>query len=346
MVHMVDTMLEEKSDVLDTKKVKIRSDLVSAEEIEQIMKGSELVRITKNEIEDLFEIGKLRLKLALSTVPIKNSLTVMKFAFGIALSSLFLVPSLFAESVIGSLMIGFGVGFGSVGVIVFFASLMMIFDANNKKEMAEKIPLFVTSLILGAASFMFFWLAPHVSSRDDIGIAGSTLSTFGSAGLLFCTYLYFSEVVKYSLTCLTLKDERLSGWNIPRDRTEKNLLRYFTVKFPNAPKGVLCNLAYHFSNGYFDNVHYYTIGFDKDAVSKKQARILAADPAITVEKNGIEYFVGAWDIQTDISEIKKQIEVEDKKKPEMSIRERLKDSEFKKLLKEMKKQTNLKQTIN
>lgn len=343
---MVDTMLEEKSDVLDTKKVKIRSDLVSAEEIEQIMKGSELVRITKNEIEDLFEIGKLRLKLALSTVPIKNSLTVMKSAIGIALSSLLLIPSLFAESVIGSLMIGFGVGFGSVGVIVFFASLMMIFDANNKKEMAERIPLFVTSLILGAATFMFFWLAPHVSSRDDIGFAGSVFSTFGSSGLLFCTYMYFSEVFKYSLTCLTLKDERLSGWNIPKDRTEINLLKYFTEKFPNAPKGVLCNLAYHFSNGYFDNVHYYTIGFDKDAVSKKQARILAADPAITVEKNGIEYFVGAWDIQTDISEIKKQIEVEDKKKPEMSIRERLKDSEFKKLLKEMKKQTNLKQKLN
>lgn len=58
---MVDTMLEEKSEVLDTKKVKIRSDLVSAEEIEQIMKGSELVQITKNEIADLFEMGKLRL---------------------------------------------------------------------------------------------------------------------------------------------------------------------------------------------------------------------------------------------------------------------------------------------
>ena len=224
---MVDTMLEEKNEVLDTKKVKIRSDLVSAEEIEQIMKGSELVRITKNEIEDLFEIGKLRLKLALSTVPIKNSLTVMKVALGVILSSLLLIPSLFAESVIGSLMIGFGVGFGCVGVIVFFASLMMIFDANNKKEMAERIPLFVTSLILGAASFMFFWLAPHVSSRDDIGIFGSVLSASGSAGLLFCTYLCFSEVIKYSKECLSLKDERLSGWNIPRDRTESNLLKYF-----------------------------------------------------------------------------------------------------------------------
>lgn len=343
---MVDTLLEEKKEVLDTKKVKIRSDLVSAEEIEQIMKGSELVQITKKEIADLFEMGKLRLKLALSTVPIKNSLAVLKAAMGVALSSLFMIPSLFAPSVIGSLMIGFGIGFCGIGGLLFLYSAVEIFQANNKKEMVERLPLLVTSLILGASSFLFLWLAPHVSSHDDMGFIGSVFSIFASVGVSFCAYVYFSEVVKYSKECLTLKDERLSGWNIPKDRTESNLLRYFTVKFPNAPKGVLCNLAYHFSNGYFDNVHYYTIGFDKDAVSKKQARILAADPAITVEKSGIEYFVGAWDIQNDISEIKKQIEVEDKKKPEMSIRERLKDSEFKKLLKEMKKQTNLKQKLN
>jgi len=48
----------------------------------------------------------------------------------------------------------------------------------------------------------------------------------------------------------------------------------------------------------------------------------------------------------EIKKFAKEIEVEDKKKPEMSIRERLKDSEFKKLLKEMKKQTNLKQKLN
>ena len=342
---MVDTMLEEKSEVLDTKKVKIRSDLVSAEEIEQIMKGSELVQITKNEIADLFEIGKLRLKLALSTVPIKNSLPAMKSAIGIALSCLLLIPSLFASNVIGTLMEGFGLGLGVTGVFAFIFGLIRIFGSDNKEEMGGGVLLSAFSFLLGVFSFLLVGFAPEATHTPKDIVRGSFV-IFSCFGLMVGAFNYLSEVIKYSEECLTLKDEKLSGWNIPRDRTESNLLKYFTEKFPNAPKGVLCNLAYHCSQGFFDTVHYYTIGFDKDAVSKKQARILAADPAITVEKSGIEYFVGAWDILDDISEIKKQIEVEDKKKPELSIRERLKDSEFKKLLKEMKKQTNLKQKLN
>ena len=168
MVHMVDTMLEEKSDVLDTKKVKIRSDLVSAEEIEQIMKGSELVRITKNEIEDLFEIGKLRLKLALSTVPIKNSLPAMKFAIGIALSCLLLIPSLFASSVIGSLMSGFGIGAGLLGVLTFVLSIFSMFGSEDKEEMVNAVPVFLFALFLGAISFTLLRLCPLLDKHADV----------------------------------------------------------------------------------------------------------------------------------------------------------------------------------
>lgn len=332
---------------------------VSAEEIRKIMLGEDLIKVSKSDIETLFNMNGLKRKIAFSVAPILNSVDIAKktmlalLAVGVQVLMLATLPVnvLVAEYVfLGSMALMY--------LIVGIGVLAEESDFDDEVPFDVKTPIgsFLSIGMCGAilvGSITAIILGPDVAkvspSADLLAVLHGAM-LLGNLILLRSLYRSFREFADDAID-LTYDQTRLYETSYYSGKTEfyKNKQLEETVanfiRFNNIPQSVGYNLMNHAETGKYTAIEFVhpVLDTQKYDANQKIKRAIARDPAVLLVRHNERYMVGAWDIQGDQEAIMEKLKERNDAqiKAVGDVASRISKKAKNALLRAMKEKTNL-----
>ena len=338
---------------------------VSKSEIDDIMNGGELLRVTKEDLENLFGIASMRKKMAFSLAPIVNDSGIGLF-FGWAVLATMVAAGFLFYAEFGKTLLAI------LGMVTILASsigglVAFVAASGMKKGYSALGMVFLGFAGIATACGVGYGLSElhqsQISDGSNFGIFASCVSiVMGVVGGI-CFWKYVSRVGEYAKQSLTLSfsmhefrnryydtEDAIMKASTSYEQMYAYLKSNFSQRYSDVPDSVWMNLANQIHIQHPSNVGgfaYVSPKFDPDALkNEERRRKLAADPAIVLVKGNEMFLIGAWDIAGDAEKIAKAVSTSVKSSVDnvkRDIRERLSNNEVQRLLKAMKAKTN--QTI-
>ena len=327
----------------------IKIGTVSSSEIDTIMNGGELLRVSDEDIENIFDLSSSQNSVAFSLAPILNdndSASAASVAFvgaiicGItAYFTTFNMAGLYAAiATVCSLAILGGLCLFTMGVA-------------EAKEPTDKLLSTVigTALMAGCSAIMYAIRAESWENPLMILFPLLCIAEFCIIGFLaVCNFEFAKKSITLNKDAINLskngyRNDRFYESSLPTDY--EKLCNSIELKLSqyNIPKSIIYTMANQFLMDFkwSATIQYIKPVYDKHVNRKEQER-LAKDPAIIMSKNDQQYLVGAWDVDMDIIELNKHIKQETKAdlKEAIDTRSKLTKKQFNSLVSAMRKKTN------
>ena len=329
----------------------IKIGTVSSSEIETIMNGGELLRVSDNDIENIFDLSSSQNSVAFSLAPILNdndSASAASVAF------------------VGSIVcaiIAYFTTFNMAGLYATIATVCSIailgglfafgFGVAEAKEPKEKLiaTIIGTALMGGCSAIMY---AIRAESWDNPLMMFCSLLCIGElcaiGFLVACNFDFAQKSVTLNKDKINLSksgyrssDYKFNESGLPTDYEKLCEAIESKLKHYNIPKSIIYTMANQFlmDSKWSTTIQYIKPVYDKH-VSRKEQERLAKDPAIIMSKNDQQYLVGAWDVDMDITELNKHIKEETRAdiKQAIDTRSKLTKRQFNSLVSAMRKKTN------
>lgn len=333
---------------------------VSAEEIRKIILGEDLIKVSKSDVETLFNINGLKRKIAFSIAPILNSISIAKISMstmlsiGIQVLMLATLPvnSLIATYVfLGSLAFMYGIIGG--GVIAGDSDFDDEVPFDTDTPIGSMLSIGMCAVI-SVGSIVAIVLGPEIAKTGPLGDILAVvhgLLFLGNLLLLRCWYRASHEFaddaveLKYDSTRLYTSNYHHNDVKYTTEQI-KNTVSDF-IQIHGIPKSVGYNLMNHAETGKYTSIEFVHPVLDtrKYDANQKLKREIARDPAVLLVRNDERYMVGAWDIQGDQEAIMEKLKAsnDEKIKAVGDVASRISMKAKTALLKAMKEKTNMAQ---
>lgn len=335
---------------------------VSAEEIRKIMLGEDLIKVSKSDVETLFNMKGLKRKIAFSVAPILNSVEIAKITM-ITLLTVAVQVLMFVTLPVNHLVAGY-VFLGALAAMYLIIGGGIVVDESdfeNEVPFDIKTPIgsFLSIGMCGAivvGSIITIILGPEVSkvsaTADLLAVLHGAM-LLGNLILLRSLYRAFREFaddaidLKYEQTRL-YETSYYSGRKseIYKDKQLEETIAYF-IRSNNIPKSVGYNLMNHAETGKYAAIEFVhpILDTQKYDANQKMKRAIARDPAVLLVRydNDARYMVGAWDIQGDQDAIMEKLKANNDAQIKAigDVASRISQKAKNALLKAMKEKTNL-----